>query len=143
MLLALMLFTAGSSVWAGDKSITGFWKTFDDKTGEPKGLVEITEADGKFRGVLRETYSKTAKVTCEVCPGDKKGQPYKGLEIVWDVKATGKDEWGEGHIMDPNDGKTYRVKFALAEGGDELKVRGYLGISLFGRSQKWTRGAKP
>ena len=93
VLIIAAVFTLGAHA---DNGLVGFWKTIDEKTGKPRGLVEFTETDGVFRGVLRETYKEPRKEKCDVCPGDKKGQPMIGLEIVWDVKAQGKNEWGGG-----------------------------------------------
>ena len=91
--LILIALSTGMTA-AAEGSLTGFWKTIDEKSGKPKGLVEFIETEGVIRGVLRETYKEPRKEFCEVCPGDKKGKPMIGLEIVWEVKSTGKEEWG-------------------------------------------------
>ena len=62
----------------------------------------------------------------------------KGLLILSGVRHNG-DEWGGGEILDPDNGKVYRVRVRLADGGKKLLVRGYLGFSLFGRTETWVR----
>ena len=137
LILSSLLF---SQLLFAEGSILGRWKTIDDKTKQPKGIVEITEKDGVFTGRLVETFDKS-KTICTECPGEKKGQPFVGLELVWDVKKTGDNEWREGRIMDPNNGKTYRVRLALEDKDQKLMVRGYLGFDtpLTGRTQHWLR----
>ena len=60
------------------------------------------------------------------------------MTILWDLKKDG-DEWNGGHIMDPKNGKTYKCKVKLADGGKKLDVRGFIGFSLLGRTQTWER----
>ena len=125
------------------KSPVGFWKTIDDVTGEPKAIVEIQEVDGVLKGIIRKTFAKpTDKTTCDLCPGDKKDKPFVDMEILWGLKKDD-DEYTGGEILDPKNGKTYRAKVALVENGEKLKVRGFIGFSLLGRTQIWHRSDKP
>jgi len=126
------------------ESITpvGFWKTIDDVTGEPKAIVEIQDIDGSFKGIIRKTFSKPGdKSTCELCPGDKKDKPIVDMEILWGLKKDG-NEYVGGEILDPKNGKTYKAKLELIEQGKKLKVRGFIGFSLIGRTQVWHRADK-
>ena len=75
---------------------------------------------------------------CVKCEGKNKNKPVKGLTIIWNLKQDG-DEWSGGQILDPKSGKVYRCKLKLADDGNKLIVRGFLGISLLGRSQEWIR----
>ncbi len=60
------------------------------------------------------------------------------MTFLWGLKKDG-DQYGGGEILDPKNGKIYRAKMKLIEGGRKLEVRGYIGLSLFGRSQTWIR----
>lgn len=119
------------------QSITGVWETIDDKTGDPKSHVEIYKKGNKYYGkVVKLLPAATTKV-CNDCPGDKKGKNLLNLDILWDMKADGAKLTG-GEIVDPADGSVYRCKISL-DGKNKLAVRGYIGISLLGRTQYWKR----
>jgi uncharacterized protein (DUF2147 family) len=115
-------------------SPVGVWKTIDDDGETAKSYVRIQETDGVLSGnVVRLLKSDPDKV-CENCPGEKKGQPILGMEILWGLK---KEENGNtysgGEILDPDNGKTYRCK--IWREGNTLKVRGY--IAFLFRTQTW------
>ena len=76
---------------------------------------------------------------CDKCTDDRKDKPIAGLQIIRGVKAEDSGAWGGGEILDPNNGKTYRTRLKLVDGGKKLEVRGYIGAPLFGRSQTWVR----
>ncbi len=126
-----LVFAAGSPV--------GKWKTIDDETKKEKSIVEIYEADGKIYGkiiqLLQEKDGGVGKL-CTKCTGSDLNKPVLGMIIVKDLKKDG-EEYSGGTIMDPNSGKTYKCKMELSSGGDVLKVRGFIGISLMGRTQVW------
>ena len=124
-------------------SPVGFWQTIDDKTNEPKAIVEIKENNGILTGAIVKTFPKSGdKTTCDACPGGKKDKPFIGMEIIWDLKKDG-DEYVGGSILDPKNGKTYKAKMSLVENGEKLKVRGFIGFSLLGRTQTWNRTVAP
>lgn len=139
MFLGLLLFP--SLLWAASPSPVGQWTTVDDVTGKPRSIVRIEEHDGIYDGYIEKVISVEGIVDdplCVKCEGDKKNQPVAGLKFMWDMKAD-KDEFNSGKILDPKTGSTYRCSFHLSDGGNKLVVRGYIGISLFGRSQTWIR----
>ncbi|HEY1206441.1 MAG TPA: DUF2147 domain-containing protein [Bryobacteraceae bacterium] len=124
---------------AAEPAITGRWKTVDDKTGKPKGIVLIYEQNGEFFGKIESSIDpKDANKICDLCKDERKNKPVTGMVVMRHMKRDG-DEYGGGDILDPDNGKVYRCKAKLAEGGKKLIVRGYIGISLLGRSQTWTR----
>lgn len=136
--LALLLVCIATGVAAEAQTVIGKWKTIDDETGSAKSVVELYENNGKIYGKVVEILDKTKeKNVCEKCSGAKKNQPIKGLIIVEGLKKDG-DEWTGGKILDPSSGKTYKCTISL-ENKDKLKVRGYVGISLMGRTQYWHR----
>ena len=120
------------------QSIFGKWKTVDDITGKEKGVVEIYEHKGKIYGKIVEIFELDKKhLKCDKCFGEDNNKSFLGLIII---KGLTKDNevYIGGKVLDPKIGKWYHCKITL-EGKDKLIVRGYIGISLFGRSQIWTR----
>ncbi|MFM0739801.1 DUF2147 domain-containing protein, partial [Paraburkholderia xenovorans] len=75
---------------------------------------------------------------CTACTDARKDQPILGMTIITDMKKDG-DGWDHGQILDPENGKLYKCKMRLEDGGNKLVVRGYIGVSLLGRSQTWVR----
>lgn len=138
-LAALCLVVAGYAFAASDSPV-GVWKTIDDVTGKPKSLVEITEHNGVLEGkVLQVLQSDQGPhPICDKCGGERHNKPVEGMTIMWDMRRDD-DVWDGGHILDPKNGKTYGCKIALIEGGAKLKVRGFIGFSLLGRTQIWER----
>ncbi|KQS45865.1 hypothetical protein ASG38_14725 [Flavobacterium sp. Leaf359] len=123
------------------QSVTGRWKTFDDETGAAKSIVEIYEKNDKIYGKVVEILEKGKEdKTCEKCKGSKKDKPIKGLVIIEGLSKND-DTWEGGTILDPKNGKEYKCHINL-ENKDKLKVRGYIGFSLLGRTQYWTRVEK-
>ncbi len=121
----------------------GKWKTIDDETHKAKSVVEITkDSNGKLHGKVIQLFREPDEdqdPICDECSGDKKDQKIIGMEILWDLKWDKDDQdWQGGDIMDPDNGKTYDCYISL-ENADKLKVRGYIGFSLFGRTQYWHR----
>ena len=116
----------------------GKWKTIDDETGKAKSVVEIYESNGKIYGKVVEIFDKSKEnKVCEACEGSKKDKPIKGLVILEGLSKKG-SSWEGGSILDPTSGKVYKCTISL-ENKDKLKVRGYVGISLLGRTQYWER----
>lgn len=135
-ILYFMLFSLGFTLQA--QSLTGKWKTIDDETGEAKSIVEIYEYQGQFYGKIVSLLSKDDQgKRCEKCTGKDHNQPIEGLVILKGLKKDGGIFKG-GQILDPKSGKTYKCEISFSN-SNELKVRGYIGISLIGRSQIWKR----
>jgi uncharacterized protein (DUF2147 family) len=117
----------------------GRWKTYDDRTGALHGLVEITEEQGVLKGRILRSYDPLKpNPTCDLCEGERKGQPTIGMVFLWGLTRQG-EEFKGGFILDPDNGKIYKAKLRLDEGGRKLLVRGFIGISLLGRTQTWIR----
>ncbi len=128
-------------VFAQNTSPVGTWKTIDDKTGQEKSVVEITEQDGVLTGKVLEILTEPEggkNKLCDKCKGERKDQPIVGMTILWDLTQDG-DEWNGGHILDPKKGKTYKSKLTVNDAGNELNVRGFIGVAALGRTQTWKR----
>jgi uncharacterized protein (DUF2147 family) len=130
---------ASTSHAADLPSPIGLWKTFDDKTGMPRALVRIYVQDGKYFGRIEQSFTPGAESrVCSVCADERKNQPIIGLLIIRNVSLRD-GEYAGGDILDPDSGSVYRCKFHLEKDGTILVVRGFIGISLLGRSQTWQR----
>jgi len=132
-LLALLFLS--SSFYA--QSALGIWKSVDDTDGVEKSHIEIYEEDGKVYGKVIKLLPAATITSCKKCKGDKKNAPLLNMIILRDLEKDG-DEWKGGMILDPAKGKEYKCLIAL-EDENKLKVRGYIGNPLFGRTQYWYR----
>jgi uncharacterized protein (DUF2147 family) len=137
---ALAFAPAYAALAADDlQSPVGLWKTVDDKTGMARALVRIYIKDGKYFGQIEQSFTPGAESRrCAVCSDERKDQPIIGLVIVRNMMPHD-GEYGGGDILDPDNGSVYRCKFHLEHDGAILVVRGFIGISLLGRSQTWQR----
>ena len=119
-------------------SPVGFWQTVSDSTGKPAAVVEIFMSGGRFHGRIVQLLEDDPGSVCTQCTDARQGQPVVGMVFLTGLRADG-DEFTGGEILDPEDGRVYRAKIKLIDGGDKLKVRGFLGISILGRTQTWLR----
>jgi len=127
--------------WAQTDTAIGLWQTVDDHTGAPRALVEITQdASGVLSGKVIKGLipGEPADRRCTACTDYRKDQVIIGMTILSGMHKDG-DSWEGGQILDPDNGKVYRCKMHLEKDGQELVVRGYIGVSLLGRSQSWIR----
>lgn len=116
----------------------GLWKTHDDK-GVATGYVRINEENGILTGVIEKGLETDKEEKyCHACKDERKDQRLIGLTMLKNVRAKG-DAYEGSEILDPFSGNTYRVKLKLKDAGETLEVRGYIGMSLFGRTQIWKR----
>lgn len=132
---------ATAPAFADDGSPVGLWKNIDDVSGKPKALIRITEVNGSLQGQIEKLFrapSEDQNPKCEKCEGARHDQPVVGLVIMTGLKKDG-DEYTGGEILDPDNGKVYRSKLHLTDGGKKLSVRGYIGVPMLGRSQVWVR----
>ncbi|MGB7387481.1 MAG: DUF2147 domain-containing protein [Pseudomonas neustonica] len=140
VLLLCTLFTC-SVAWADNNSPAGLWKSIDDNSGNARALIRIVEQQGSLRGTIEEVFpqpGREAHTTCEKCEGDDKGAPIVGLTILTGLEKQG-DEYTNGKILDPENGKVYSSNVRLIDDGAKLEVRGYIGLPVLGRTQTWIR----
>ena len=138
--LAAILFASLALPALAQMSPVGTWHTMDEKTGEIKSQIVISEAGGVVSGKIDKVLRKDAKpdAVCDECSDDRKGKPIVGLEIIRGArKAADKNVWEDGKILDPENGKNYTLRLTPIEGGKKLEVRGSIGP--FGRTQTWVR----
>lgn len=137
---ATLALLAGSA-FADTLSPVGVWRTIDDKTKKERSIIRVTEANGEFRGVVEKIFDQPGDDPahlCKECKGDRKDQPVIGMTILWGLRKDG-NGWAGGEILDPKNGRIYRAKMSLSEDGMSLNVRGFIGVSLIGRTQTWLR----
>jgi len=119
----------------------GLWKTIDDETKKEKSLVRISESGGVYTGKIEKLLDPTAKQdsVCDKCSDERKDKPVLGMTIIKSVRQHADDatRWDGGEILDPNNGKTYKVRLSPKDGGKSLEVRGFIGP--FYRNQTWVR----
>lgn len=139
------LFVAGTAVAANDTPV-GMWKTIDDQTGQAKSIVQITDNNGELRAHIVKLLNRDPEdiardgtvALCKKCDGERKDKPVEGMNIMWGVHQDD-DAWDGGKIINPKDGKIYKVKLTMLDGGQKLNVRGYIGFSWVGKTQVWER----
>lgn len=136
------LLALAAPLWAAAQMTPlGLWKSLDDETGRALAEIRIRANDkGELVGAVeRSLYSPPGEdLLCSLCEDDRKGKPKLGMEIIRGARQDGSAlEWVGGEILDPNKGKTYRLKLTPLEGGKKLQVRGYVGV--FYRTQVWER----
>ena len=134
--LAMLLATALPAA-AADPAV-GRWKTIDDETGQAKSIVEISQnADGSLSGRIVELLNPSRpNPTCDKCKDDRKNKPITGMEIIRGMRRDGEDYAG-GTILKPDEGKVYKSKMELIEGGSKLEVSGC--VAFICKSQVWLR----
>ena len=139
--LKSVVFAAGllaCSVTHAQASPVGLWKVIDDDTKQATSLVRISDAGGVLSGKIERLLDAAMQdAKCEKCTDDRKGKPMLGMTILRNVKPAGDGVWEDGDILDPDNGKVYRVRLKPIDGGKKLEVRGYLGP--FYRNQQWLR----
>jgi uncharacterized protein (DUF2147 family) len=121
-------------------SAAGVWKQVDEH-GKVGALVTISEQNGVYVGRLSKLFldpKEDPNPVCTRCPDDKLNQPILGLTFIEGMKQSGLD-YEDGTILDPETGDIYHAKMSLSPDGNELNVRGYVGLPVFGRTQTWTR----
>jgi uncharacterized protein (DUF2147 family) len=121
----------------------GYWTTIDDD-GKTKKAVVLIESEGDtLSGRVVHIFDATKRNNrCTKCQGEQRDAPMVGLRFMWNLRRDG-NEWSGGSVLDPTSGKMYRCFIEPIDGGKRLKVRGYLGISLLGRTQYWIKASGP
>ena len=143
--LAVACLLAGAALTAAAQATSpaGLWRTIDDSTKKDKSLVRIVETNGVYSGKVEKIVDPDSPkdAVCKDCSDERKDKPVVGMTIIRNVKASADDKavFEGGDILDPNNGKVYRVKLKLIDNGSKLDVRGYIGTPMLGRTQTWVR----
>lgn len=136
-LTAALFFIAAATAAHAQNTPVGVWKTIDDDTKQEKSLVRISESGDVVSGRIDKLLNASEQdAVCEKCSDGRKGKPIVGMSIIDGLKHHG-EVWEGGQILDPNNGKVYKVHLKPIENGKKLEVRGYIGP--FFRTQTWIR----
>ncbi|WP_422079724.1 DUF2147 domain-containing protein [Ulvibacterium sp.] len=137
------LFIVGACLFfsytVNSQSVFGKWKTIDDRTGNPKAIVDIYEKDGLMHGkIIKILEEGKEDALCIKCDGAQKNKPIVGMKIIDSLEENTYGEWKGKTLFDPEQGMTFKCKIWLnPKNQNELKVRGYL--AFFYRTQTWIR----
>lgn len=133
LLLAIGFLTINVS---NAQSVFGKWKTLNSETDKTESIIEVYKKDGKAYAKIIEILNKNDEDrVCDACTGKNKNKPILGMVILNGLKKNGK-EWNGGKILDPKNGKYYKCYITLVN-DTKLKIRGFIGISLLGRTEYW------
>lgn len=136
VIFTILLFIISTSINCQD--IFGKWNSRNDETGKIDSVIEVYKKDGKaFAKIIEITNSERKNALCNLCKGKNKDKPILGLNILTGLEKDD-DEWSGGKILDPRSGKIYKCYIKL-ENSNKLKIRGYMGFALLGKTAYWER----
>jgi uncharacterized protein (DUF2147 family) len=142
VLATLALGLAATTAAFAQMTPVGAWKTIDDDGKTEKSIVRIADNGGRLMGRVETIFDASKKESvCDKCSDERKDQRIQGMTILRNVSKDSDDEtlWNGGDILDPNNGKVYKVRLRPVDGGKKLEVRGYIGMPMLGRTQTWVR----
>lgn len=124
-------------------SPAGLWHTIDDNTKKPRAEIRISVSGDSLTGTVVRSLvpGEVGDKLCDKCPGARHNQPMIGMAILTGLHRDKSNPllWSDGEVLDPDHGKTYKARIELAKDGRTLKLRGFIGVPMLGRTQVWSR----
>lgn len=144
MTISLAAATVSPAQPSNNNSAVGYWITQDHQDQNANSsVIHITkDKDGKLSGKIVHIFpilGHSAKDLCVMCQGKLHNAPILGLKLVWGFDKVGEGQYANGKVLDPTNGKIYQSKMWLGQNGQQLTVRGFIGVSFLGRSDIWLR----
>jgi uncharacterized protein (DUF2147 family) len=144
ILVAFGLVFISSALFAkANTTPIGYWKQYSDKTQQLESVIKVWQKGDVLYGKVAKAYSDgeghPPQKYCTRCKGKFYNKKIVGMTILWGFQSKSATQWDNGKILDPHSGKIYSCKLTLSDDGQQLKVRGYIGFSLLGRTQVWHR----
>jgi uncharacterized protein (DUF2147 family) len=134
----LSLMVSSQLVFSQNKFV-GTWQNVDDEDGKPKSNIQVYEEAGELKAKVIKLLPNAKLKICDKCVGANKNKSIEGMSILWGLKKISNIEYGNGQILNPKNGKVYDCTLTIENDGNRMKVRGYVGVSVFGKTQYWTR----
>ena len=133
--VSLLLLLASGTLLADMASVEGRWLT-----QERDGWIRVKVIGDTLEGSIAGSPNDDEEREFDDRNPDPalRNRRLQGLTIMTGFQFNGGGRWTGGRVYDPNTGKTYKCTVTLLD-ANTLKIRGYIGVSLFGRSEIWTR----
>jgi uncharacterized protein (DUF2147 family) len=138
LLITCCFFLLVAKAQQSQDDIVGIWLTGGKEPAKIQVYRSANNFYGKITWLQNPVENGKPRVDSNNPDKNKRNNPVIGLQILNGFQFNGNDEWTGGEIYDPESGKTYKSFISLKD-KNTLKVRGYVGISLFGRTEIWTR----
>lgn len=135
-----LLFGWSTVLFAGLTPV-GQWESVGRDDLSPT-LIQVYKRQGQYFGKIVRLARKSGRPTarlCIHCQGDLYRKPLLGMVILRGLQQVADKQYQKGYILDPRDGKDYRCQLTLSNNGQQLKVHGYIGLPIFGKTVYWQR----